>query len=53
LYALINQQFLEREWSQIPLVNREQDLGEPGLRKAKESYHPEALVEKFTLFVPA
>jgi uncharacterized protein len=53
LYALINQQFLEKEWSGVPLVNREQDLGEPGLRKAKESYHPESLVEKFTLFVPA
>ena len=53
LYALINQQFLEREWSGTPYVNREQDLGEPGLRKAKESYHPETLVEKFTLLIPA
>ncbi|MBI5583708.1 MAG: DUF2156 domain-containing protein [Deltaproteobacteria bacterium] len=53
LYALINQQFLEKEWSGVPYVNREQDLGEPGLRKAKESYHPETLVEKFILFIPA
>ena len=52
LYALINQQFLENEWSRVPYVNREQDLGEPGLRKAKESYHPEFLVEKFTLYIP-
>jgi hypothetical protein len=53
LYALINQQFLEKEWGAVPFVNREQDLGEPGLRKAKESYHPESLVEKFTLITPA
>ena len=52
LYALINQQFLEKEWSTIRYVNREQDLGEPGLRKAKESYHPDHLLEKFILFFP-
>jgi hypothetical protein len=52
LYTLINQQFLEKEWSTVRYVNREQDLGEPGLRKAKESYHPDHLVEKFTLFIP-
>jgi hypothetical protein len=52
LYALINQQFLEKEWGTIRYVNREQDLGEPGLRKAKESYHPDHLVEKFILIFP-
>jgi len=51
LYALINQRFLERDWSPVRYVNREQDLGEPGLRKAKESYHPDHLVEKFNLFI--
>ena len=49
LYALINQQFCEKLWSKIPFVNREQDLGEPGLRKAKLSYFPEHMVEKFRI----
>lgn len=46
-YAVINQQFLEHAWGEVPFVNREQDLGEPGLRTAKLSYHPVRLVEKF------
>jgi len=47
LYAMINQQFCEKYWSGVPFINREQDLGEEGLRKAKLSYHPVRLVEKF------
>jgi hypothetical protein len=47
LYQAINQQFLAQQWAAIRFVNREQDLGIPGLRKAKESYHPHHLVEKF------
>jgi hypothetical protein len=47
LYALVNQAFCREYWSGVPSVNREQDLGEEGLRKAKLSYHPARLVEKF------
>jgi uncharacterized protein len=47
LYALINQQFCERRWKDIGAVNREQDLGEPGLRRAKLSYNPDHMVEKY------
>jgi hypothetical protein len=49
LYAAINQSFLKQAWPAIPWVNREQDLGEPGLRQAKLSYHPHHLEEKFTI----
>ena len=45
-YPMINQQFLLHEASEYTYVNREEDMGEPGLRQAKESYHPVFLVEK-------
>jgi len=49
LYAMINQQFCEKTWSNVPWINREQDLGGPGLRRAKLSYLPDHLVEKFRI----
>lgn len=49
LYAAINRLFCSNAFSHTTYVNREQDLGEPGLRKAKESYHPHHLVKKYTL----
>jgi hypothetical protein len=49
LYAVINQQFCRQAWGGVNLVNREQDLGEPGLRTAKTAYHPHHLVEKFRI----
>ena len=49
LYPFINQQFLVNEFSDVEFVNREEDLGIPGLRKAKLSYHPIRFVEKYTV----
>ena len=49
LYAFINQQFCERAWGGMAYVNREEDEGIEGLRRAKLSYHPARLVEKFTV----
>jgi hypothetical protein len=49
LYPTINQAFLEYQWSGYTYVNREQDLGEEGLRKAKESYFPHHLVNKYVV----
>lgn len=48
-YTLINQQFCEHAWSGAELINREQDLGETGLRKAKMSYQPLHLEEKYRI----
>lgn len=52
LGQLINQWFAAHCLAGFTYVNREQDLGLPGLRQAKESYHPTQLVEKFTVFRP-
>ncbi|MBD5559804.1 MAG: DUF2156 domain-containing protein [Clostridia bacterium] len=47
MFPYINQAFLKRNWSGSRYVNREEDMGIPGMRKAKESYHPAFLVDKF------
>ena len=47
LYTMINQQFVANAWVDVPFINREQDLGDESLRKAKESYLPDHLVEKY------
>ena len=49
LYPYINQQFLVNEFSDVEFVNREEDLGIEGLRKAKLSYHPVKFIEKYTV----
>lgn len=33
----------------VVYVNREEDVGDPGLRYSKEAYHPETLLSKYTL----
>ena len=46
-FPMINQQFLEHQWSDFKLVNREEDMGLEGLRKAKKSYYPIFMTEKY------
>lgn len=46
-YAAINQGFAAHEWSGLTYINREEDMGLPGLRQAKESYHPVKMIEKY------
>ena len=48
-YAAINCEFaryLREKYPQLQFLNREEDMGIPGLRKAKESYLPHHLTEK-------
>jgi uncharacterized protein len=49
LYPVINQQFCENNWKNVKYINREQDLGIPGLREAKLSYYPDHMVNKFRI----
>lgn len=48
VYQAINQMFLSAH-REAPLVNREQDLGEEGMRKAKMSYHPVDFIRKYRI----
>lgn len=47
LYQFINQTFAAILPSFYETINREQDLGDPGLRQAKHSYKPIGYVKKF------
>jgi hypothetical protein len=47
LYPLINQWFCQNSLLEFEWVNREQDLGLPGLRKAKENYFPAFMGKKY------
>ncbi len=47
IYQYVNQAFTTVLPDQYERINREQDLGDPGLRQAKESYRPVDFVKKY------
>jgi hypothetical protein len=49
IYPMMTQLYADRWQEETRYINLEQDLGEPGLRRAKESYHPDHMAEKYTI----
>ena len=49
VYQLMNHWFCREALGGFSFVNREQDLGLPGLRQTKRGWRPHHLVEKFTV----
>ena len=49
-YPMINQQFVANSLKSYTYINREDDVGDLGLRKAKLSYYPAMLYERFEAF---
>jgi len=49
LYQAINWEFLKNQAQSFRFVNREQDLGVEGLRRAKMSYNPVRLIKKYRI----
>ena len=50
-YPMINRQFIRERGASLTYVNREDDAGDDGLRRAKNSYHPVFMQEKYFLAV--
>lgn len=49
LYTFINRTFVEKYFKDVKFINREDDMGLEGLRKAKQSYQPYKLEYKYTV----
>lgn len=50
-YPMIAREFarhLQKDFPEIRYLNREEDMGIPGLRKAKEEWYPMFMIDKFT-----
>lgn len=47
IFNAISQRFCENEWADYPYINREEDMGLEGLRKAKTAYRPVYLIDKY------
>lgn len=49
LYTAITKEFAAHAWEDVKYLNREEDMGHPGLREAKIALHPEYLIKKYTV----
>jgi hypothetical protein len=49
IYKAINMETAQRVRHFVPYINREEDIGIPGLRQAKLSYHPDHFIEIYNI----
>lgn len=49
IYQILSQEFCQQIRQQYLYVNLEEDLGMPGLKKMKLSYHPEKIIKKYEI----
>jgi hypothetical protein len=47
VYKAVNMEAAKRLQPKVSFIDREEDLGIPGLRKAKQSYHPHHFIEVY------
>lgn len=47
LYQMINREFCREAWSHMTYINREEDMGIEGLRRAKKTYNPIKMIAKY------
>lgn len=50
IYTIINRDFISKAFSNTEFVNREEDMGIEGLKKAKQSYRPAFRVDKYNIY---
>ena len=51
---MVNREFVRQireRHPEVQWINREDDMGLESLRQSKESYHPDAMVEKYTVVI--
>lgn len=46
-FNVINRDFCKNEWKDYKYINREEDMGVPGMRYAKRAYNPVRMTEKY------
>ncbi len=51
LYQFFGQQCAQKLFADCKYINKECDMGDPGLKQAKRSYYPEMTVKSFQLFL--
>ena len=49
LNTAITKEFAEHAWGDVVYLNREEDMGHPGLRTAKEALHPVFMIKKYNI----